>query len=129
MNVLLLDVVKATPLRVIFTCAVGAAAGIWRDTEVPTPGQQVDVEWEIRDPVQWGVSAVPATEATDFIGSRDAAVVMRGRIEPAQGRDSVVTIRVGDGLVLTEIADLPERSVGYWVELRNVKVDLYPTGI
>jgi hypothetical protein len=48
-----------------------------------------------------GVSAVPATEATDPVGRLDVA----------------------DDLVLTEIVDLPGRSVGVWVELRGAKVD------
>jgi hypothetical protein len=128
-NVRVLYIVRATPPRVTFACAAGVAAGVWRGAELPVPRQHLDVEWDILGSLHWGVSAVPATEATDFVGSLDEAVVIRGRIELAADENSVVTIKVGGGLVLTEIVDLPTRSAGVWVELRGVKVDLYPTGI
>jgi hypothetical protein len=128
-DVHVLDVVEAAPPIVTFACAAGVAAGVWRDADLPVPGQDINVELDIPDALHWGESAAPTTEAADFVGVLGDAVVMRGRIEPPADGDDVVTVRVSGGLLLVEIVGVPSGVAGCWVELRDVRLELYPTRI
>ncbi|MER6753443.1 hypothetical protein AB0I85_26780 [Micromonospora echinofusca] len=129
MDVHVLDVVKAAPPIVTFACAAGVAAGVWRDADLPVPGQDISVELDIPDALHWGESAASATEAADLVGVRGDAVVMRGLIEPLAEEDEVVTVRVSGGLLLVKIVGVPPGVAGCWVELRSVRLELYPTRI
>ncbi|MGW0434683.1 hypothetical protein ACWDV4_19380 [Micromonospora sp. NPDC003197] len=129
MDVQVLDVGDQVPLQVTFACAVGVAAGVWRDAEAPAAGQLIDVEWDISDALRWGKSARLATEDSDFVGIVGDAVMVRGRIEQSADGDEVVIMRIGRGLVAVKIVGVLPHLAGCWIELRATGLELYPTAI
>lgn len=85
--------------------AAGAFEAEWAAATRPVEGRDEDVELELLNEPTWGIDLV----VTDLqIGGETGAVVLQGHIEDIQ---DVLTIRLGDGLLLVEPLGLrPEEA-------------------
>ena len=96
----------------------------WRGSHLPAPGPLVDVELDVSDVLEWGVSLA----LLDGTPTRDEHGVPAGAVEAID--DDVVTVRIAGGIVLLEVVgEPPPTVVGRTVVLRGVPLEAWPTQI
>ncbi|NTW41720.1 MAG: hypothetical protein HGA44_17880 [Cellulomonadaceae bacterium] len=96
----------------------------WRGASVPAPGDSLDVELDIPGRLTWGEDV----ECVEGTGSQSGPGWLAGSIDAIDGE--VVTLRVGDSLVLLEVIDRPPSpDVGKRVAVRPGELEAWPTGI
>ncbi|MEU8516141.1 hypothetical protein AB0C76_31870 [Kitasatospora sp. NPDC048722] len=112
--------------RVDFRCGLGRAYGQWAGPTLPGPGQLLDVELDVEEPIAAWARAIAGPGA--ITGTPASGAVLTGTVLGAgDADDPVVDLRLGDDIVLLEPpVDGWDVSPGDVVAVRVASLRLYP---
>lgn len=123
MRITVLEVADASAGLCRCTTLAGDVLVRWRGATIPAPDETQDVELDVVGDLTWGASVELVDGAS---GPRANALV--GSVEAIDG--DLVTLRIGDGLVVAELLGTPPPApLGKSVLIRPEGWDAWPTGI
>jgi len=99
------EVSEDSPPIVVFETPFGSGAGCWA-AEPPTSGRSYYVEFQIEDELEWGAQVRPMSGDGVPLSTTGDDVRFRAGCEAVEG--GLVTLSVGDSLVMVEVVDAPE---------------------
>jgi hypothetical protein len=111
-------------VQIFFESEIGSGNGAWKSKGVqPVTGESYDVEFEIPEILEWGVSIFKCETKKFSISSGEGCVNLMGKLESVDG-SSVATIRVCDDIILVETSGDFEAFDGY-VIVKSPQLNLY----
>lgn len=117
--------VQAGAATIIFDSPLGRAYGCWVG-EVPDEGASYEVELEVPGVLTWGAE-IAETMAGESIFEEGGRVCLIGCVQ-SLGADGVAAIRLGNDIVLVEIAGVPS-TVPRRVIVRVPQINLFDAGL
>ncbi|MBE1498518.1 hypothetical protein H4696_005618 [Amycolatopsis lexingtonensis] len=109
-----------------FTSPLGTANATWRGAEPPRAGW---THVELDFPAGIRTWAVVPDRVPELRGTGDA-VHVTARVAAYTPEDGVVTLELGDSVVLADLpAPAPEIRPGAWLRLTAAGLDLYPVDL
>lgn len=117
------DVDHGSPAQVSLRAGDFVCRGAWRGQGPPPPvGAETDIEVTVEDGCRWSGD-------NELVGVSAGAEYLSGQVEATEA-DGVVTLRVGDGLVMVEVPDdgrLPQ--VGERLTVSDARLTFWPTSV
>lgn len=126
MRVVLLRSVSQMGDLVPFRAQVGHGMGRWKDSAAQASGEEIDVEIDFVEPVDW--SDIEIVEVADSaMEIRSQGTEIRGVVSDLN-EDGVLTLRLGDGEMRLDTTGEPPTTCLTAVRLTLDVVEIYPTG-
>ncbi|MBD9359194.1 hypothetical protein [Methylomonas fluvii] len=109
-----------------FETPVGVGRGIW-EGELLAAGQLIDVEIDVEDTLQWGVTLSISNNKTSGIALDNNGFSFVAEVVSYEG-DGCLVIKLAESIILLDVNGMPSDIHG-WVQGKADTVRLYPTNL